>query len=95
MTPQAAAIQQVVSLVESLRANEIRVLHQILGERPNSTARMVPELFGDRSGERMAPQTSFVPDSQDLSLPGVARAELQNQNSNRSLDVFFQNLKNG
>ena len=93
MTPQAAAIQQVVSLVESLGANEIRVLHQILGERLNSTARMVPELFVDRSAERMAPQTSFVPDSQDLSLPGVARAESQNQNSNRSLDVFSKSEK--
>ena len=46
-TPQMATIGQIVQLVGALDPNQIRTLHQFLGERMSLEGRGVPEFFGD------------------------------------------------
>ena len=97
LTPQAAQVHQVVNLVEAMGPNEVRVLHQILGERMASSARMVPEMFGERPAENVRGAVGFVPDSQSPSLPlrgsqPPAQGSATGQNSG-VVDVFAKSEK--
>ena len=46
-TPQMATIGEIVNLVGSLDPNQMRTLHQFLGERMSVEGRGVPEFFGE------------------------------------------------
>ena len=82
--PQMATVGQIVQLVGALDPNQLRTLHQFLGERMNSEGRGVPEFFGELPRD---PSNVGGFGNVGHSLPGIVEEKKE------SRDIFSRSEK--
>ena len=88
--PSLPVIQQISQLIGGLDPNQIRTLHQVLGERVQGQGRMIPEFFGEMP--RSPPGVGHFGENSAV-LPGFASGNPENSEERGQRDVFSRSEK--